>query len=128
MLAERTRREKAQERILGSSAFLATVLGETQRAATPPPVPRERPPLESLVDAVAAVTGASRAALTSARKLKTCCAAREGLAYLWIEHFRGRAGELAAALSISEVSVYRAAARGRREAARWMAVMDRPQV
>jgi REP-associated tyrosine transposase len=126
MLAERRRREKAQESILGSNAFLDRIRGETREAVTPLRAPRERPPLESLIDAVAAATGASRPALVAARKLKACCVAREGLAYLWIDCFAGRADELAAALSISEVSAYRAAARGRRNAEHWMAVMNHP--
>ncbi len=123
-LAERTRREKAQERILGNGSFLDSVRAATLEATVPPPVYKERPSLESLMDTVAAATGASRAALAAARKLKACSTAREGLAYLWIDRFAGGAAEIAAALSISEASVYRAAARGRRQPARWMAVVD----
>jgi REP element-mobilizing transposase RayT len=125
MLAEPTRREKPQERILGSNAFLNRIHGETVEAVTPPRVPlKKRLPIESLIDAVAAATGASRAALAAARRIKACCAAREGLAYLWLDCFRGRVAEVAAALSISEVSAYRAAARGRRQAERWIAVLN----
>ncbi len=93
-------------------------------APTPPRAPREQPPLESLIGAVAAATGASRAALAAARKLKACCVARQGAGLPLDRLFAGRADELAAALSISEVSAYRAVARGRHEAQRWMVVMD----
>jgi REP element-mobilizing transposase RayT len=125
-LAERSRREKAQERILGSDAFLDEIHGEGPQATTLRPRLDERPSLDALIDAVAAATGASRGALAGVRRIKACCEAREGLAYLWLDCFRGHVAEIAAALSISEVSAYRAAARGRREAERWMAVINHP--
>jgi len=49
--------------------------------------------------------------------------AREGIAYLWLEVLGEPGGALAAHLGIRPPSIYKAAQRGRAEAARWQGVL-----
>ncbi len=121
-LAERSRRQRAQEHILGSGAFLE----EIRREAAPPPTAPLRknpPPLDVLIDVVTAATGAPRAALTSGSKLPACSKAREALAFLWIDCFGQRGCQLAQVLGIRPESLCRIGRRGRQGNQRWSALL-----
>jgi REP-associated tyrosine transposase len=120
-LLERNLRQQVEERILGSGEFVAGIRKETP---VPSIAPRSEvsPTLETLIDAVTVATGAPRAALTAGSKLPECSKAREGLAFLWIDHF-GRSGrDLAEAMGIRLDSLNRAARRGRAEKERWLSI------
>ncbi len=121
-LAERSRRQRAEERILRSEAFLDQI----RREAAPPaiaPLRQNPPPLDVLIDFVTAATGAPRAALTSGNKLPACSKAREALAFLWIECLGQRASQLAQAIGIRPESLCRIARRGRQGSKRWSALL-----
>jgi REP element-mobilizing transposase RayT len=122
VLAERSRRQEAQDRVLGSAEFLDKIRNE----AAPPPIPppRKTPPsLDTLMDAVAAAAGVPRGALTSRSKFAGCSRAREGLAFLWIDVFGQRGLDLAQALGIRAESVCRIARRGRKDGERWRSLV-----
>jgi len=117
---------QADERILGSSDFVAALLAEQER------VERQRtrlhartPDLATLLHRVAAAAGVAPTALTGGGRTRPLSRWRDSLAYLWVEVL-GRSGRaLAQALGLSPVSVYRAARRGReRGGAEWERLME----
>jgi len=110
----------ADERILGSSAFVEALQQAAQAAA----VPRRCPPLARLLAAVVATAGLAADALAGTGRGAQVAQARAGAAYLWCR-LAGQAGrELAAALGLSHQAVSKAAARGEPAAARWQAVWE----
>jgi len=110
----------ADERVLGSSEFVETLLQEADRTE------RQRirlraqaPELSALIHKVAAAAHLSPAALTGGGRARTLARARDGLAYLWVEVLGHSGQTLARALALHPVSVYRAARRGQEERAKW---------
>jgi len=111
----------ADERILGSSAFVEALQQAAQAAA----VPRRCPPLARLLAAVGATAGLAPYALSGTGRDAQVTQARAGAAYLWCR-VAGQAGrELAAALGLSHQAVSKAAVRGEHAAARWQAVWEK---
>jgi REP element-mobilizing transposase RayT len=108
------------ERILGSDAFLVEKIRELESSRTLRPA--ARPSLAELIQIVCGALGISSVLPLGRGRGRLMSRAREGLAFLWIEHFGGRAAELAAALDVDSSPLYRAAKRGRRHAERWKAL------
>jgi REP element-mobilizing transposase RayT len=110
----------ADERILGSSPFVETLRAEAERAERQRLRLRARTPdLPTLLSKVARAAGLAPKALQGGGRSRALVRARDGLAYLWIE-FLGRSGhDLARALALHPVSVYRAARRGRTHGKEW---------
>ncbi len=115
----------ADERVLGSRAF-----GERRRQeAEPQDRARLRfrawgPELPILLRWVASAAGLPPTALTGGGRAHTVARARDGLAYLWVEAL-GRSGtELARALALRPVSVYRAARHGQTRRASWDPLLE----
>ena len=109
-------RSTADERILGSSAFvdgLRRAVEAQQRA------PRPGLALPALLHRVGTALGVSPAALRGGGRRPALCRAREGIAYLWIEAWGHSGRQLAALLGVRPQSVYAAARRGREARARW---------
>jgi putative transposase len=110
----------ADERVLGSGEFVETLRHEADQQD------RKRttllcrvPDLESLIRKVAKAVHARPEALTGGGRARALARVRDGLAYLWVEAL-GRSGrELARALALQPVSVYRAARRGQQHRAQW---------
>ena len=110
----------ADERILGSTAFVETLRQEAERLEDQRLRFRSRGlDLPTLLRRVAAAAHRAPGALTGGGRSRHVARARDGLAYLWIEVL-GRSGQdLARALSLHPVSMYRAARRGRANRATW---------
>jgi REP element-mobilizing transposase RayT len=113
---------QADERILGSSAFVEAVRQALQ-AASPPPARRR--PLAELIARVCAATGGHPGALRQGSRRPALARAREGIAYIAVEveGYSGRA--VAEALGVRPPSVYKAAARGSVARSRWDRVFGR---
>jgi len=108
------------ERILGSSAFVAAVCREAApRVARPPAA---RPALAALLDRVCQATGCPPAALRYGSRRAPAVRAREGLAYLALEvwGYAGRA--VAEFLQVQPPAIYRAAQRARIHRTQWDAL------
>ncbi len=108
----------ADERVLGGSEFVESLRHEAeQRERTN--LRRRGPDLETLIRKVAKAAHFRPGALIGGGRGRALTRARDGLAYLWVEGL-GRSGrELARALAIQPVSVYRAAHRGHERRAEW---------
>jgi hypothetical protein len=110
----------ADEHALGSSAFVEVLRQEAERTECQHlgfhPCASDLP---TLLRKVAAAAHLTPAALTGDGRSHAVGRARDGLAYLWVEVF-GRSGQdLARALALHAVSVYRAARRGWAHRATW---------
>jgi len=80
---------------------------------------RRGPDLPTLLRRVARTAHVSPEALTSGGRSRAVARARDGLAYVWIEVLGHSGQDLARALRLHPVSVYRAARRGRAHRATW---------
>jgi hypothetical protein len=109
------------ERILGSSAFVATLQKEIEIA----PATRRPPvPLEAIVERVCAAVRIAPTVLQEGSRRAAVCRAREGIAYLAIEVGGYPAPRLVALLGIRSPSIYKAAQRGREGRERWDLVVE----
>ncbi len=110
----------ADERVLGSSDFVESLRHEAERQERERiTLHRRGPVLPNLIRRVAQAAGLRPEALTGGGRARALAQARDGLAYLWVEGL-GRSGrELARALALQPVSVYRAARRGHERRAEW---------
>lgn len=110
----------ADERILGGSEFVEILRDEAERQERQRiTLLRRVPDLETLIRRIATATHVRPEALTGGGRARTLARVRDGLAYLWVEVL-GRSGrELAYALGLQPVSVYRAARRGRDHRVEW---------
>jgi putative transposase len=110
-------------RILGGSAFVAAKL-----RAVPPVAPlpgAARVALGALATRLAADLAVPVAALGGGSQTRAAVAARQLLAYVWVEVLGRRASELARALGQSRGHVSAAARRGAGHASRWAAAIPR---
>lgn len=114
----------ADERILGSTEFVATMLRELEREEAHRARARQKSlDLPSLIRMVAQNGGVTPGALTGGGRRPEVSRARDGLAYLWVEVL-GRSGrQLAEELRVRPESVYKGARRGRRDLARWERIL-----
>jgi REP element-mobilizing transposase RayT len=104
------------ERVLGSSAFVAALQRE---AAAPAGAGPRAPTLAGLSARVCAAVGLTPAQLAGGGRTPAAVAARAGIAYLWVEVL-GRAGRpLAPHLGVQPAAIPKAARRGAATAARW---------
>ena len=110
----------ADERILGSSAFVEHLRQEAEQRDQARLRFRARgPELAPLLRRVAGAAGVPPTALSGGGRARAVAHARAGLAYLWVDVL-GRSGtDLARALTLRPVSVYRAARRGRAQHTTW---------
>jgi putative transposase len=107
---------QADERVLGSSAFVEALRQEVQAATPPVACP---PSVAVLIARVCEALGIDPAMLPQGSRRRTLSQAREGIAYLAIERFGLPGVTLAAPLGIRSPSVYKAAKRGYAERERW---------
>jgi hypothetical protein len=106
----------ADERILGSPAFVEAVRREVEAAA---PAVHRAVALEPLVARVCRALALPPTRLMGGGRAPRVTRARAGLAYLWVEVL-GRPGRpLAATLGVQAAAIPKAARRGRREAEYW---------
>jgi hypothetical protein len=111
----------ADARILGSGEFVAAVVREA-------PTPTEGParvPLEALAARLAAHLGMPGPALLGDTQTRAAVAARQLLAYVWVEVLGRRASALARAWGQTRGNVTWAAQRGATQAARWQTEIPR---
>ncbi len=114
----------ADERVLGGSAFVATLLREVDAQGKGRRGGRLRElSAGALITQVCRAVGASDAAVRSHRRTPEICRAREGIAYLWVEVLARSRRRLAEALGIRPESVYKAARRGRLAERRWGSIL-----
>jgi REP element-mobilizing transposase RayT len=106
----------ADERILGSSAFVATLHKEV---AAPSATRRPAVPLDVIVRRVCAAVHLVPTALQEGSRRPVVCRAREGIAYLALEVLGYPAPRLVALLGVRPPSIHKAAQRGRADRARW---------
>jgi REP element-mobilizing transposase RayT len=110
---------RGDARVLGSSAFVATLLREVDQRRPREAGPDRRLSLDTVIARVCRAVGVRRAQLTAGGRLRPVVEARAGIAYLWVEHL-GRSGrQLAPVLGLRPAAVYKAAARGQAVARRW---------
>ncbi len=110
----------ADERVLGSSAFVEVLRQEAGRTESQRLRLRSRgPDLPMLLGKVARTAHLTPEALTGGGRSRAVAQARDGLAYLWVEVLGHSGQDLARALALHAVSVYRAARRGRAHRATW---------
>ena len=115
---------QADARVLGSGAFVATLVREA-------PGPREagnaaaRVSLETLAARLAARLGVPVPALFGQTQTRPAVAARQLLAYIWVERLGRRASALARALGQTRGNISTAARRGAAQAAQWQAEIPR---
>ncbi len=115
---------RADERILGSSAFVEHLQQEAaQREQARLHFRARGPELSTLLRQIATATGLPSTALTGGGRARAVGHARDGLAYLWVDVLGRSGADLARALALRPVSVYRAARRGRAQHATWEAVL-----
>jgi len=106
----------ADERILGSSAFVATLHEEIEA----PPAKRRRPvPLDAIVERVCAAVHIAPPVLQAGSRRAAVCRAREGIAYLGLEVEGYPAPRLVALLGVRPPFIHKAAQRGRAGRERW---------
>ena len=112
------------ERILGSSGFVEHLRRAVEEQEAAHLHLRLRgTDLPTLLHRVATAAALSLTALTGGGRSRMVARARDGLAYLWVDVL-GRSGhDLARALALHAVSVYRAARRGQTHQARWNPVV-----
>ncbi len=113
----------ADERVLGGSEFVATLLQEVEGRASRRGAARAIS-LQALVHKVCRSVGVTPEALAGGGRLADVCRAREGIAYWWIECLGRNGRQLVPALGIRSASVYKAAQRGREGQARWRRVVE----
>ncbi len=110
----------ADERVLGSSAFVEAVLQEMERReATPGRGRRRQLDLDTLVHRVGTSLGVSPGAVGGRGRVGRAPQARQLVAYLWVEHLGRPGSELARAWGWSRGQVSWAAKRGAEVSQRW---------
>lgn len=111
----------ADARILGSGEFVTAIV----RDAPPPAEVPARVPLETLAARLAACLGVPGPALLGDTQTRAAVAARQLLAYVWVEVLGRRASALARAWGQTRGGVTWAAQRGATQAARWQTEIPR---
>jgi putative transposase len=109
------------ERILGSSAFVAQMQREVEVARSPG---RPRLHMAALVARVCRLVGISPEYLEAGNRRPAAGRARAGIAYLWTEVLGHPGRPLAPVLGVRPQAVYQAAARGRTARATWEALLN----
>jgi REP element-mobilizing transposase RayT len=113
---------EADARVLGSGAFVAALLREAP--ALPAPRGMAAPvTLATLVARLAAACGVPASALLGGTQTRAAVAARQLLAYVWVEVLGRRASALARACGQTRGNISTAARRGAVQAARWQAAI-----
>lgn len=103
----------ADERILGSGAFVEALRREAERQADVQTARQHRPPtLDALIQRVGATLGISPIRIRGLTQARDVARARQLVAYVWIEQLGRRASELAAMLGRSRSNASWAARRG----------------
>jgi len=115
---------QADARILGTGDFVAAVLREALGPAEAAGRPA-RVSLETLAARVAARLGVPVPALFGQTQTRPAVAARQLLAYVWVEGLGRRASDLARALGQTRGNISTAARRGAVQATRWQAEIPR---
>ncbi len=115
---------RADERILGSSAFVEHLQQEAEQREQARLRFRARgPALSTLLRRVAEAAGLPPTALTGGGRTRAVAHARDGLAYVWVDVLGRSGADLASALALRPVSIYRAARRGRTQHTTWEALV-----
>ena len=109
------------ERILGSSAFVAEVRRSVEMAARPAP---RRLALATLLARVCRHVGIRADQLAGGSRRAAVSRARDGIAYLWMEGLGHPGRPLAAVLGVRPQAVYQAGARGRQGRAEWDRLLE----
>jgi putative transposase len=110
----------ADERVLGTGAFVEDLLREAERQAAGRAAGRRRRlDLDSLVQQIGAALQVRPAAILGPSQARDAAQARQILAHVWVEHLGMQASELARALGRTRSNVVWAAKRGALQAQRW---------
>lgn len=110
----------ADERILGRSEFVESLLREVEEAeAKRAIIAKKVPDLPTLVRRVARAGGVTQEALVGGGRRRAVSRARDGLAYVWVEVLGGSGRQLARQLRVRPESVYKGARRAQEEQAVW---------
>jgi putative transposase len=113
-------RFRSDERILGSGAFVDSVLREVPREAP------KSPDLAMIIARVCAHLGVSRDAIRGEGRSRSICRAREGVSYLWTVVLGHSRRALARFLGVAESSLQAVAKRGAAASEEWDALLQEP--
>jgi hypothetical protein len=116
----------SDERILGDSEFVETIREEVEKAENA----RVRGRWHSLatidlIKMVCVAEGIPMARLLGAGRARSVSRARQGIAFLWVEVLGNSGRALARDLNVRPESIYYAAKQGRKDAARWEAILEK---
>jgi len=114
---------RGDERVLGSTAFVAAL----QRAATPTPAAPPAPTVATLCAHVCAAVGRTPAQLAGGGRTPPAVVARAGIAFLWVEVLGHPGRPLAPQLGVQPAAVPKAARRGAATTRQWRQVPARLQ-
>jgi len=116
----------ADERILGSSAFVETLREEVERRSRQEAQATHRQvPLRTLAQRIAESLGLSPEVILGRSRVPAAARGRQVLAYVWVERLGRRASELAQVLGQTRGNVSRAAKRGEEVVHPWRSLIDR---
>jgi putative transposase len=116
----------ADERILGSSAFVEALREEVERRSRQEAQATHRQvPVRALAQRIGESLGLSAEAILGRSKAEAATQARRVLAYVWVERLGRRASELAQVLGQTRGNVSLAAKRGVGVAQAWGRLIDR---
>jgi REP element-mobilizing transposase RayT len=107
---------EADARVLGGGAFVAALLREAPVSPGPGAAPVSLP---TLAIRLAAACGVPAVALLGATQTRAAVAARQLLAYVWVEELGRRASDLARALGQTRGNISTAARKGAAQASHW---------
>jgi REP element-mobilizing transposase RayT len=114
----------SDERILGGTDFVLTVLQEVEKRDMSSRSHRERSlDVASLIARVANAEGMTPERIQGAGRPRDVSRVREGIAYLWVECLGGSGRALARELGLRPESVNRAARRGQAQAEHWRNIL-----
>jgi putative transposase len=110
----------ADERVLGTSAFVEALLLEVERRTVKEAGTRHRHVnLQTLVSRMAESLGLSSAVMLGKSRVRAVARTRQLLAYVWVEYLGRPASDLAKALGQTRANVSWAAKRGAKAAEQW---------
>jgi putative transposase len=114
----------SDERILGGSDFVETLLKNSEKdEAEREETKGQNVTLTNIAEKACRTVRVEIVALAGGGRLPAVCRAREGAAYLWVEHL-GKSGRiLAREWNLRPESVSKAAKRGRGEKRKWLALV-----
>ena len=114
---------RSDERVLGGSGFVETLLREAEKEAAERKVVDRGWDLRRMVKAVCERVGIESSALAGGGRGRGVTQAREGISYLWVKRLGRSGGELSRETGMKPITVNYAAERGVERAEEWEDVL-----